>query len=275
MTSLIVFLNRLFRRPNVGGRESRAAYSKWEHELGRGLVRDYLEPRGDLAGKTVLDVGCGLGGKSVAYCEAGAKVVGVDILPENAQVSMDYAADVLGIETPAFLVSDAARLPFPDATFDAVVANDAMEHFSKPAEALGEMERVTRPGGVIWLFFTPHYSPLGSHLYDYIYAPWCHLLFTRRQLETAVHRVLSTRMDGASLDAVARETDRIMMSYDNDLNHMSVRWFFRIVGRFPGLRVSFKELRPPKFRALAPLTRVPLIRELFTGFVICRLEKVN
>ena len=56
----------------MGGRESSRAYSEWEHTVGADLVRTYLEPAGDLKGKRVLDIGCGLGGKTVAYGEGGA-----------------------------------------------------------------------------------------------------------------------------------------------------------------------------------------------------------
>ena len=72
MVSIILFMNRFFRRPNVEGRESDTAYSEWEHKWGSELVRTYMEPAGDVRGKTVLDIGCGLGGKTVAYEEAGA-----------------------------------------------------------------------------------------------------------------------------------------------------------------------------------------------------------
>ena len=136
------------------------------------------------------------------------------------------------------------------------------------------MARVTRPGGAIWLFFTPHFSPLGSHLYDYIYVPWCHLLFSRASIRRAIGAILSRRHPDWTESGQKRRVEEIMASYDRDLNHMSVRWFFRIVGRERrGLRVSLRELRPAKFASLGFLTRVPLIRELFTGTVVCRLER--
>jgi len=273
LVPFILLLNRVFRPPNVRGRESDAAYSRWEHELGTGLCRDYLEPAGDLRGKTVLDVGCGLGGKTVAYEEGGAALVmGADLSARNVAASAAYAR-AHGMRRGTFLVADAAALPVDEGAFDTVVANDAMEHFEQPDRALAEMARAARPGGALWIFFTPHFSPLGSHLYDYIYTPWCHLLFTRRQLEGAVRRVLDARMNGQPGEAVAEKTREVMDSYDNDLNHMSVRRFLGIVARARNLRVAYLELRPAKFRALAPLLHVPLIRELFTGFVVCRLEK--
>lgn len=273
MTSAILWLNRVFRPPNVAGRESPEAYSRWEHHWGKEFARVFMEPSGDLAGKRVLDVGCGLGGKTLAYAEVGARVAGTDILEANAVQSRDYAtAAGRAIE---FFVADAATLPIRDGAFDTVVANDAMEHFAEPERALSEMRRVLRPGGAIWVFFTPHYSPLGSHLYDYVYTPWCHLLFTRAQLERAIRAVLCERMHGSSAEDIEAQVQTIMQSYDRDLNHMSIGRFLAIAKKTPGLRVSRLELKPAKFRFLKPLTRVPGIRELVTGFVTCRLERVS
>lgn len=200
---------------------------------------------------------------------------GADILEANAQASRNFAMESGVDGGTAFLAGDAAQLPFRDASFDTVVVNDAMEHFSRPAEALDEVRRVTRRGGAIWIFFTPHFSPLGSHLYDYIYTPWCHLVFSRRAIEGAIGDVLRERMAGQSGEEVENRLREIMRSYDEDLNHMSIRRFLGIVGRIPSLAVTMLELRPAKFRALAPLTRVPFVRELVTGFVVCRLEKTE
>lgn len=270
MTGLIVGLNRVFRRPNVGGRESAVAYSDWERHWGGEFARRYMTPRGDLAGKRLLDVGCGLGGKTVAYVEAGARAVGIDLLAENVEQSRVYAR-AHGVEA-AFVVADAAALPLGDAAFETVVANDAMEHFADPVSALTEMARTVKHGGAIWIFFTPHYSPLGSHLYDYLYTPWCHLLFTRSQLRGAIRSVLTERMAGETPQAVEARLAEIMASYDSDLNHMSIARFLSIVRAVPSLRISSLELRPAKFAWLRPLTRVPGVRELVSGFVICRLE---
>lgn len=258
------------------GRESAQAYADWEHRIGTGLVRDYLEPRGDLRERLVLDVGCGPGGKTVAYGEGGARVVvGCDLSVENVRAAAAYAAKTPLPFACAFVAADAARLPVREGQFDTVIANDAMEHFAEPQAALAEMTRVTRSGGVIWLFFTPHFSPLGSHLYDYIYTPWCHLLFRRRHLEGAVRRVLRSRAPAAPAAETDDRTRQIMESFDRDLNHMSIRRFFRMVRELHGVRVSFHEFRPAKYRALSLATKIPWVREMFTGAVVCRLERLG
>jgi ubiquinone/menaquinone biosynthesis C-methylase UbiE len=272
MTRLILALNRVFRRANVGGRESQQAYSEWEHHWGKEFARIFMEPAGDLGGKHLLDVGCGLGGKTVAYAEAGAVVVGTDLLEKNVEQSGAYAK-MKGARAD-FFVGDAAALPLANAAFDTVVANDAMEHFAEPAHALREMARVVKPGGAIWIFFTPHYSPLGSHLYDYVYTPWCHLLFTRGQLQAGIRAVLEERMAGATRDEIEVRVRGIMESYDRDLNHMSVQKFLGIVRRVSELRIAKLELKPARFGFLKPLTLVPGVRELVSGFVVCRLERV-
>jgi ubiquinone/menaquinone biosynthesis C-methylase UbiE len=156
----------------------------------------YMEPAGDLRGKQVLDVGCGLGGQTVAYAEAGAVVTGTDLLEKNVEQSGAYA-QMKGARAE-FFVGDAAALPLCEGAFDTVVANDAMEHFAQPEVALREMARVAKPGGAIWIFFTPHYSPLGSHLYDYLYTPWCHLIFSRAQLQAGIRAVLRGAHDGGT-----------------------------------------------------------------------------
>ncbi len=276
LARLAAGLNRAFRRPGVGGRESDEAYSEWEYHWGQEIVRAYLEPAGDLEGKTILDVGCGLGGKTAAYAEGGARlVVGTDISMKNVAASRAWAQSHAPAVSRAFFAGDAAHLPVADAFFDTVVANDAMEHFSRPEQAFHEMVRVVRPGGAIWVFFTPHFSPLGSHLYDYIYAPWCHLVFGRETLERALERVLRARNPGDGADRARAEAAHIMRRYDTELNHMSIRWFERIYKGVNNLEVAYRELRPARYRFLAPFTRVGLLRECITGFVVCRFRKAG
>jgi SAM-dependent methyltransferase len=100
--------------------------------------------RGDEA---VLDVGCGFGGYFSAVRERaprGALAAGdlsLRLLREMGGDNMDAL--------PALLTLDAQGLPFPDGTFDVVLANHVLHHMPDTHRALSEIRRVLRPTGVL------------------------------------------------------------------------------------------------------------------------------
>lgn len=88
-------------------------------------------------------------------------------------------------EGVTFSVMDAARLEFPDGSFDCVFSFNAFEHFSDPAAVLTQAVRVLRPGGFVLLGFGPLYqAPYGLHAYRSIPIPYCQFLFTRQDLQS-------------------------------------------------------------------------------------------
>jgi SAM-dependent methyltransferase len=88
----------------------------------------------------VLDLGCRTGAVTRHFAD-GNDVVGVDI--DGA--ALDRVAE-LGVEPVWADVEE--PLPFPDASFDSVVAGELLEHLRVPEELVGEVHRVLRPGGV-------------------------------------------------------------------------------------------------------------------------------
>ena len=264
---MIHAVDRILPGPRVGGRDSHEAYAEWEYGIGKSLLEEYSEWFGSLDGRRVLDIGCGLGGKSVAYAEAGASVTGVDLDPVHAAGALDYAAK-RGSSIDV-VTGDAADLPFLEGSFDLVIANDSMEHFSRPAPALAEFARVTKSGGSVFLFFTPWGSPLASHLYDHIHTPWCHLLYSDDMLEQLLE--LSLRRRGE--EDPQSEAVRMMNDYRTSNNRIDVSGYRRILERVDSLETVMEELKPPRFGFLGPLTSIPRLGELFTGTVTAVLRK--
>jgi len=264
---MIYAVDRIIPGPRVGGRESPEAYAEWEYNLGKSLLAEYSDMFGSLDGKRVLDIGCGLGGRTVAYAEEGAEVTGVDLDPVHAAGALKYAkkrGSSIDVVT-----GDAADLPFRDGSFDIVIANDSMEHFSRPGPALEEFSRVSRTGGTVFLFFTPWGSPLASHLYDHIHTPWCHLLYSENMLEQLLELSLRRRGDGDP----AGEAVRMMGDYRTSNNRIDVSTYRRILEEVSSLETVFEELKPPRFGFLGPLTSIPRLGELFTGTVTAVLRK--
>ena len=108
------------------------------------------------AGSRLLDVGCGSGGPALWLAEStGASILGVDLLEEGIATATQLAQERSLAERARFLRVDAgAGLPFEEASFDAVLSIDAMNHLPNRLDILREWHRVTSPGGRI-LFTDP------------------------------------------------------------------------------------------------------------------------
>lgn len=275
----VVLVNRLLPRPHIGGRESQDAYSQWEYDTGRAIFSEHFGTAA-LPGAELLDVGCGLGGKTAWYAESGARrVIGIDIAADHVRQSLRFLRS-RGQSQHAFVArADAMRLPFADAAFGVVTANDSMEHFADPAAALRELARVLHPGGRLFLYFTPYRSPLGSHLYDYVRIPWCQVVLSRATLYATLERAIhaaESRNGGADVAARAAARYREVVRYfEQDVNGITVKRFGEIVDRTPELRVRRIHFEPPKFKFLRPLLAVPPLREYFAGLVFADLERVS
>lgn len=98
----------------------------------------------------ILEVGCGTGGLLVAASRRGIAIQGSDIATRWLVVARRRLAD-RGLSVP-LVGAQAERLPWPDASFDALVADSILEHLEDPLEALREWRRVVRPGGrlLVW-----------------------------------------------------------------------------------------------------------------------------
>jgi 2-polyprenyl-6-hydroxyphenyl methylase/3-demethylubiquinone-9 3-methyltransferase len=127
------------------------------HAINRPRVGFYLRELGSLAGRRVLDAGCGGGLVARELAAAGAEVVGVD----RSLGSLGVARRALGPRSiGSFWPAQGRleRLPFAAGSFDAVVAADVLEHLPDLPAAVAELVRVLAPGGS-FVFDTVNRTP--------------------------------------------------------------------------------------------------------------------
>jgi SAM-dependent methyltransferase len=120
----------------------------WWYVATRELLRSVVEPLLPPvhAGTRFLDAGGGTGNTG-RWLAARAPTVLADLSPDALAVGPQVAPGYLGVRT------DLARLPHPDATFDAVLCITVLYHewVADPAVVVAELTRVTRPGGLVVL----------------------------------------------------------------------------------------------------------------------------
>ncbi|WP_104473836.1 class I SAM-dependent methyltransferase [Microterricola pindariensis] len=102
------------------------------------------------AGQRVLDVGCGPGTITVDLAPrvAPGEVVGIDSEADVVEQAQALATDS-GLRNVRFSVGDVYALDFPDDSFDVVHAHQVMQHLARPVDAMREMRRVLKPGGIL------------------------------------------------------------------------------------------------------------------------------
>jgi SAM-dependent methyltransferase len=98
---------------------------------------------GDVAGRRVLDAGCGSGPLSAALRERGATVAGFD----KSAAMLKLARNRLGPDADLRVADLGQPLPYPDAAFDDVIASLVLHYLEDWTAPLAELRRILRPGG--------------------------------------------------------------------------------------------------------------------------------
>ena len=113
-----------------------------------------LDILGDVAGKDVLELGCGEAEWSRALARLGARPVGLDLSPLRLARARE-ALDRDGLHFP-LIEAPAQAVPLPDASFDVVFCDHGAMGFADPLETVPEAARLLRPGGLLAFSLLSH-----------------------------------------------------------------------------------------------------------------------
>lgn len=245
----------------------------------------------DVAGKDVLDFGCGDGALSCYLAESKhpRSVLGVDLYPEAVQRATEA---VRGRPLPAgtsveFRLGSMDRIPAPDESIDTIVAFDCLEHVMSPLPILREWRRILRPGGKCLIEWFPYKGPWGPHMESLIPIPWAHVIFGQEAMLRAAERIydlpefVPRHWDRDAAGAKKPNKWRAWSSFAQQgyINELDLNGF-RALTRAAGLQIARMKKHsfggPPLRRGLGRmLMAVPVLGEYFLSFAVIELRKAR
>jgi 2-polyprenyl-6-hydroxyphenyl methylase/3-demethylubiquinone-9 3-methyltransferase len=174
------------------------------------LRLSYIEDIAGLAGKTVLDVGCGGGILAESMAARGASVTGIDLADKPLKVAQLHLLES-GLQVEYRKISAEALAEETPERYDVVTCMELLEHVPRPAETVRACAALARPGG--WVFFSTINRNPKSYLLAVIGAEYVLRLLPRGTHEYAKF-IKPSELAGMSRSAGLETSGVIGMTYN-------------------------------------------------------------
>ena len=222
------------------GTDPKAFYTRMASD-----TADSLEARhGSVSGKRIIDLGCGPGWYTAELRARGADVLPVDLDPGELALA--------GAPPEGALVADAADMPLPEATIDAVLCSNLLEHTPHAPDVVDEIARVLKPGGWAYVSWTNWYSPWGGHLY-------------------APYHYLGARFGPWLHDRIHGVPDKNLIN--DGLWPVHIGTILKRVRSNPDLIID--RVEPRYWPKLSFISRIPIVREVFSWNCVIHLRRAE
>jgi SAM-dependent methyltransferase len=231
---------------------------------------------------TLLDLGCGLGGRTPYWLEHGVdRCINLDI---NKQ-ELDFGKAYLAEHYPQF--ADRAEWCTPEEVrieADGAILFDTFEHLADPVAVLDQLEAWLKPGALVWIGSIGWYQHEASHLGGVIPIPWCQVLFSEKALIKTVRRIMRRPDYRPTVWDLMEGIDRwdrvetLRNRPGEPLNLLSLRLCRQAMTRSKLRLVRFDVHgfggRTNRLaRSFAFLAKVPIAQELFHSYYTAVLQK--
>ncbi len=290
IADLIHRFRGLRRNTKTEARENdRSAYWIWQFETSPAYFAKFFDLENRLVGADVIDIGCGLGGRTCYLATQGVhSIVGTDI----NHVEIDHAtrlATQLGdidIRRKASFekVSEGAEHSINGKQFDIALLVDSLEHVCNPISMLNLAYSLLKPGGVCYFSTWGWYHHQASHVGSIVPIPFLTLLFSDRKILDAVRKLVDqpyyhrTIWDSEPPSARWQACHTLHDRPGEYLNKYTIADFERSMqnSAFPDYQLKVQGFSARRHRILAAcnfLTKIPLIREVYHSAIFGKLIK--
>jgi SAM-dependent methyltransferase len=194
------------------------------------------------AGKTLLEIGIGIGTDFIRFARAGARATGVD-LTEHAVALVRRRLELEGLDAQV-RKADAEALPFADGSFERVYSWGVLHHTPDTQRSIDEAIRVLAPGGSLTVMLYHRHSWVAYGLWLrralFRFRPWLSLSrVLAEHMESvgtkaytiAEARLLFAALDNVRVDSVATPYDRQMVGPVAKIAARRLGWFLVIRGQ--------------------------------------------
>ena len=160
-------------------------------------------------GRTVLEIGIGLGADHQKFAEGGAVLTGID-LTERALEHVRRRFSIFSLSS-RLQTGDAERLPFPNQSFDLVYSWGVIHHSPNTPAAVDEIYRVLKPGGECRIMIYHRYSMIG-------YMLWLRYALLRLRPMTSLREIYSKYLESPGTKAYSIPEAQKMFKAFDDVN---------------------------------------------------------
>lgn len=230
-----------------------------------------------IKGKDVLDLGCYDGAVTTSLNQLQPKSLsGVDIDEAAVEIAQKKAAT----NSIRFLASSKNKLPLETESIDTILSYDVFEHIEHPAQSLAECYRILRPGGKLLIGTWGWHHPFAPHLWSVMPVPWAHVVFSEKTMLRTCRRIYQSDWYQPNMHDYDKDGQRIPEKFCSEtiptdyLNKYLIRDFKRV---FAESNFDFK-IHSERFSSkyafwTPPLLHIPVIKEFFTSYIWCVLQK--